>query len=618
MVTFPAGVTGSNEINEVFRDALRLDTSFTDFWNILPPIVENPIVLTFESRMNRPEFIRLDSVTPATSGILPGHVVFTSTQRGAETTTNPVYPMVTLESPIGDPTPAQQIELTPPPGSRLRLDNNDIASAIRSGFSASGWSVVSGIDSNIGAAPADNQIRIVRDTEGEVNSGTEQTMGWRITNITYGNTGVTLPGSAESMDGNALGRLNIPDFSRADSQGRVTTTNPLITAVGMGDNLDFRGSVTERSQPTRVMIGITNPDINSIDPVIDIGTNMYRDAANTVNVTAGNTQYIALTFGERGTYDQTDQSGSQPGTRRNAEYIINAMQSAITTSNRRVQVMRPGLTELTVIPSQFSGLANFVVEVFTNDTADNVARWNSIIENNSSTQTNLAGLTINTDNNNGIQSTVPANVRSLSNAQFSPGNRIPNFTSRNVVTTGLITQTSTINREFDPLRPWPTAQVNLNQEYPVFVTAVLDSNTGLLTQNFRGADLGFIFLDTQYESFVERIELALTPEFDTEQLQSLALWADGGSRINFTQPTEQATLDVKLYGTNSPGETLGLFDNTPFTRNEETNRLTTNTMMQRTVDNEFKIGQDYKIDMRVHGRFINILISDYQTTSDGS
>ena len=45
-----------------------------------------------------------------------------------------------------------------------------------------------------------------------------------------------------------------------------------------------------------------------------------------------------------------------------------------------------------------------------------------------------------------------------------------------------------------------------------------------------------------------------------------------------------------------------------------TNRLNTmaTPMMQRTVDNEFKIGQDYKIDMRVHGRFINILISDYR------
>ena len=73
-------------------------------------------------------------------------------------------------------------------------------------------------------------------------------------------------------------------------------------------------------------------------------------------------------------------------------------------------------------------------------------------------------------------------------------------------------------------------------------------------------------MNEQYESFLERVELALTPEFDTEQLGSLALWADGGSIVSFGNPIEQATLDVKLYGTNNPGETLGVYNNMPFDR----------------------------------------------------
>ena len=72
-----------------------------------------------------------------------------------------------------------------------------------------------------------------------------------------------------------------------------------------------------------------------------------------------------------------------------------------------------------------------------------------------------------------------------------------------------------------------------------------------------------------------------------------------------------------MYGTNNPGETLGVYDNTPFIR-DEMNRLTSNSSTQRTTDNMFQIGQDYKIDIRVHGRFINLLLSDFNVNTDGT
>ena len=110
----------------------------------------------------------------------------------------------------------------------------------------------------------------------------------------------------------------------------------------------------------------------------------------------------------------------------------------------------------------------------------------------------------------------------------------------------MITNTSVVNTVFDPLRPWPTTQVNLNREYPIFINSLLNDATGQLTQTIRGADIGFLFLREQYESFIERIELALTPEFDTEQLGSLALWADGGSRVTFGQSNRASYIRCKV------------------------------------------------------------------------
>jgi len=127
------------------------------------------------------------------------------------------------------------------------------------------------------------------------------------------------------------------------------------------------------------------------------------------------------------------------------------------------------------------------------------------------------------------------------------------------------------------------------------------NDAGTITrQTFRGADIGFLFLGETYESFIERIELAITPEFDTEQIQSLALWGDGGSQVTFGQPIEQATLNVMMYGSNAPGSTLGRY--TPGMNGE--------------ASNNYIIGDDYKIDMRIHGRFLNVRISDMIPTTD--
>ena len=75
-------------------------------------------------------------------------------------------------------------------------------------------------------------------------------------------------------------------------------------------------------------------------------------------------------------------------------------------------------------------------------------------------------------------------------------------------------------------------------------------------------------------SFIERNRLALTPEFDTENLASIAMLASGSGII-----------DIRVRGTNIPGDTSGIGSDSSL--------------------HPFTIANDYKTDIRVHGRFLN-------------
>ncbi len=79
------------------------------------------------------------------------------------------------------------------------------------------------------------------------------------------------------------------------------------------------------------------------------------------------------------------------------------------------------------------------------------------------------------------------------------------------------------------------------------------------------------------ESYVERRRLAMSPEFDTETLVSVALLVDGTDELG-----------ISVEGTNAPGI--------------DANALGTPTFM-------FDISDNYKTDIRVHGRFLNYRIS---------
>ena len=89
-----------------------------------------------------------------------------------------------------------------------------------------------------------------------------------------------------------------------------------------------------------------------------------------------------------------------------------------------------------------------------------------------------------------------------------------------------------------------------------------------------------------YESFVERERLAMTPEFDTENLASIALLVDGG-----------AVLSITVRGSMNPGDVVGSAGGSTF---------------------DFDTNEDYKTDIRVHGRFLNYKIGDDGTAADSN
>ena len=99
----------------------------------------------------------------------------------------------------------------------------------------------------------------------------------------------------------------------------------------------------------------------------------------------------------------------------------------------------------------------------------------------------------------------------------------------------------------------------------------------------------------------------ISPTFDTEEVSSIALWADGGSITTVGGEPQPATLRVRARGTNYPGENAYLTvaeDNTQ-----------TNAKRNKLLVNDFVVASNYKIDTRISGRFINYRVDDANATN---
>ena len=120
-------------------------------------------------------------------------------------------------------------------------------------------------------------------------------------------------------------------------------------------------------------------------------------------------------------------------------------------------------------------------------------------------------------------------------------------------------------------------EVNVNKLRPLFCTgseiyyADADTYTGI-----NGA----------YNSGISREKLAITPEFDTESIGSIAMLTQGDSNLN-----------IRIVSSNTPGE------------------LVDYTSVKNSANVDFDTIEDYKVDVRINGRFLSYQIDDNSGTT---
>ena len=188
---------------------------------------------------------------------------------------------------------------------------------------------------------------------------------------------------------------------------------------------------------------------------------------------------------------------------------------------------------------------------------------------------------------------------------------LTNAAEGTLVAAGSPTQSTTgtsISTTFDIVRPWSNSQTNPNKIFPIFAESGYTSGT--LFNRIRSADLGFDFGGTPYISYAEREQLSITPNFDTETLSSIALWADGGTIATVGGEPQRATLQIRARSTNNPGELAYL--TTP-----EDNTQTGSKANKLTV-NDFTVASSYKTDIRITGRFLNYRVDDAAADTSSS
>jgi len=189
-------------------------------------------------------------------------------------------------------------------------------------------------------------------------------------------------------------------------------------------------------------------------------------------------------------------------------------------------------------------------------------------------------------------------------AKVSPSTtNLTNASEGSTVSTSNPTQATTgttISTTFDIIRSWQNDSINPSKVYPIFAQSGYSSGT--LFNRIRAADLTFDFAGTNYVSYFEKEQMNISPTFDTEQIKSIGLYADGGTIQTIGGEPQRATLRVRSRSTNNPGENAYLTvaeDNTQ-----------TNAKANKLVVNDFVVASNYKIDLRSFGRFLNFRVDD--------
>ena len=362
-----------------------------------------------------------------------------------------------------------------------------------------------------------------------------------------------------------------------------TLVSPLITNSTGGNITVVDGVDPDYSQLTRVTITINSTGGNTVvfdrhygegpgrilDPNFTPAANdsTYGDTSAT-----NDADYLNLYYDPEKDLNRTNtaEQAKDNGTISTMQSALLAVLASINTNSALIVAPdSPTVpTTIDISPSQFSATANYVTAL------------------------------------SPVTEVIPSTVAPTTTGLIAVAEGLPvATTSPTFNTTG-----STISTTFDLLRPWNSIQTNANKSYPIFIQSGYSS--GVLFNRIRSADLGYDFGGTPYISYFERQQLSVTPNFDTEIVSSMALWADGGSQLTVGGALQTATLQVRVRATNYPGEV-------PYLTTEEDNTQT-DARRNKLLVNNFVVGSTYKSDVRVTGRFINYRIDDaVASTSSG-
>ena len=287
-------------------------------------------------------------------------------------------------------------------------------------------------------------------------------------------------------------------------------------------------------------------------------------------------------------------------------------------------------------PANYDDLANFVLDVRLNDNPENANWIYEIFTNGTNPDTSVTGISLNPASEaifiNGSETghiydpNVIPNPNDGTYVRSGGPLKVQQWIDGGVSTLANLSNMAETTLIFDIFRPWPSAEINQNLEFPIFATVVLSQDEGGIFRNLNkitGADIGWSkpqylftprattpdlvnFTETinmgtddfprSYESYIERVQMAIQPEFDTEQINSIALWADGNTPEFLRGNQLHNQLSVRVAATNYPGQMTALDG--------------TNMAVNGYISNTFNVSTDYKVDIRVHGRFLNYRITD--------
>jgi hypothetical protein len=400
------------------------------------------------------------------------------------------------------------------------------------------------------------------------------------TYFTVARTGavLTFTSANRSNPAGAFAYTIVPGDTRTGTLVAPLITNSTGSNVVVVDGID-----AVFAQLTRVTITLQTPTGDSVifdrhygegpgrllDPTFTPAANddPYGDTAATTDA-----QYLDLYYDPEKDLNRTNttEQAKPNGEVVDTQTALLAALAAISTNNAIIVTpdSASSPTLITISPSQFSATANYV-KAFSPDTE-----------------------------------IIPASVAPTT------ANLIAVAEGNTVATTDPTQDTTgtSISTTFDIDRPWSANQINSNKSYPIFSQA--GYTEGTLFNRLRAADIGYDFDGTPYVSYIERVQVSITPNFDTETLSSIALWADGGSILTVGGEPQRATLQIRARGTNYPGEFSYL------TTAEDNSQ--SNAKRNKITVNSFEVGSAYKSDVHITGRFLNYRIDDaHADTSSG-